>query len=310
MVKKLLFFTIIAFTLSSKIGWTAFNEIGAGARPIGMGDTFVAVADDGNTVNYNVGAIGRIDDIHLALTKTTQFAGLVSYNHVGLVLPLGKIGRLGASFGLLSEDSGIYDEKELILSYGRSFSIFSTGISLKYFMTKFNEKKDNPYFAKTSTSALSIDWGLLVQPANGLSVGFFADNLLPADVSISENKEDKVPIKLGLGLAYKLEAIASAAQQKSMRELLSRTQCAMEVDLRDGEPEFHVGAEVGVHESFTIRGGYVTKNSVSSSSNISLGASWILPLKSIELRLDYAFQMLMGELQDNTSHCISTDLVF
>jgi len=278
-IKKLLFFTIITIILLSKDGWTAFNEIGAGARPIGMGDAFVAIADDGNAVNYNVGGLGRINDIHIGFTKAMQFAGLVNYNHVGLILPVGRIGTLGASFGLLSESSDIYKERELILSYGRSFSIVSTGMSLKFFRTNFENiesVKDNPYFAKTSANALSIDWGLLAQPVSGLSVGFFADNLLPADASISEEEEDKVPIKLGLGFAYKLEAIASAAQQKSMRELLSRTQCAMEMDFRDEELEIHGGAEVGVHESITIRGGYSSctmRSSVNSGSTISFGAS-------------------------------------
>lgn len=314
MVKKFLFFTMITIILFSKNGWTAFNEIGAGARPIGMGDAFVAIADDGNAANYNVGGLGRIDNIHLGLTKAVQFAGLVNYNHVGLILPLGKIGTLGASFGQLSESSDIYKEEEWILSYGRSFSIVSTGVSLKFFGTSFDENieavRNNPYFSKTSANALSMDWGLLVQPATGLSVGFFADNLLPADVSISKDEEDKVPTKLGLGLVYKLEAIASAAQQKSMRELLSRTQCAIEIDLRDGDLELHAGTEIGVHESLTIRGGYTTKSSVNSSSTISFGASVILPIQSIGLRLDYAFQMLMGDLQDNTSHRISTNLFY
>jgi len=312
-MKKFLFFTIVIIFLS-KNGWAAFNETVAGARPVGMGDAFVAIADDGNAVNYNVGGLGRIDNIQIELTKAMQFAGLVNYNHIGLILPLGRIGALGASFGLLSESSKIYNERELILSYGRSFSIISTGMSLKFFSTKYDEKiesvANNPYFAKTSANALSIDWGLLVQPANGLSVGFFADNLLPANVSISKDEEDKVPTKIGLGLAYKLEAIAPSAQQKSMRELLSRTQCAMGIDHRNGEMELHLGAEVGVYESFAIRGGYATKSGANSNSTISFGASWVLPIQSIRLRLDYAFQMLMSDLQDNTSHRVSTNLFF
>lgn len=327
MIKKLLF-TIIAILFVVQNGWTAFNEIGVGARPIGMGDAFVAIADDGNAVNYNVGAIGRIDDIQIGLTKSMLFAGLVNYNHVGLILPIGKIGTLGASFGQLTEDSGIYGEKELIFSYGKSVlsfarntalssktnSIFSTGISLKYLATNYDETidaiADNPYFAKTSANALSINWGVLIQPATGLSVGFSADNLLPADVSISEDEEDRVPIKLGLGLAYNLDAIASGAQQKSMQELLSRTQCAFEVDLRDGVLGIHTGVEIGVYEAFTLRGGYSTKSSVNSSSIIAFGASAILPIKSVRVRLDYAFQMLMGDLQDKTFHRISTNLIF
>jgi len=314
MVKKLLFSTILIILFFCKNGWAAFNEIGVGARAIGIGDAFVAIADDGNAVNYNAGGLGRIENIYIGLTKTMEFAGLINYNHVALILPLGKIGTLGGSFGVLSENSGVYEEKEFILSYGKSFSLFSTGISLKSLGTNFDKNiesiQNNPYFAKTSANALSMGWGLLVEPVNGLSIGLSLDNLLPADISISEKEEDKIPMKFGLGLAYNLEAISSAAQQKTMQELFSRTQGAIGFILRNGNLGFNIGVEVGVHKSFIIRGGYTTESGVNNSATVSLGGSFILPIQSVGVRLDYALQMLMNDLQDNTSHHISTNIFF
>ena len=33
--------------------FAAFNDIGVGARPLGLGGAFVALADDGNAASYN-----------------------------------------------------------------------------------------------------------------------------------------------------------------------------------------------------------------------------------------------------------------
>ena len=39
----------------------AFNDIGVGGRPLGMGGAFVALADDGNAASYNPAGLGYIN---------------------------------------------------------------------------------------------------------------------------------------------------------------------------------------------------------------------------------------------------------
>ena len=98
----------------------AFNDIGVGARPLGMGGAFVALADDGNAASYNAAGLGYIDAPHLSLTTAQRFRGLINYNHISGVLPLRSAGSLGASIGILSEDSEVYTEQTITISYGKN----------------------------------------------------------------------------------------------------------------------------------------------------------------------------------------------
>jgi len=298
----------------------AFNDIGVGARPLGLGGAFVAAADDGNAMRYNAGGLGYIDDIQLNLTYARHFSGLINYNYAGVVLPFGSAGSFGASFGLLAEESKIYKEQMITLSYSRKLlNQISAGMSFKLLSTSFDENnediQENPYFTKkTSTSAFTIDLGLLTKPITGLNLGIAAENLIPSDVNIStedlSDDEKNVPINIRAGLAYNLAAIAQSAQQEALRDVLAQTQIMSEFSLRNGESEIHFGAEAWVHKTTSIRGGYANKSGVHSSSSIAIGASIKMPISESALQFDYAFQIIIGELKSNVAHRVSTNIIF
>ncbi|NCQ19562.1 MAG: UPF0164 family protein, partial [Ignavibacteria bacterium] len=60
----------------SKVGTAAaqFLKISAGARPMSMGETFVAVANDVNTLYWNPAGITNIDKISVGASHTQWFA--------------------------------------------------------------------------------------------------------------------------------------------------------------------------------------------------------------------------------------------
>ena len=302
-------------TLLTPVTFAAFNDIGVGARPLGLGGAFVALADDGNAANYNAAGLGYIDKVHVGLTTTQQFKGLITYNYVGGVLPLAAAGTLGASVGILGEDSKIYNERTLTLSYGKTFSQkFALGLNLKSLGTSFDEANEsvstNPYFAKTSASALSLDLGVMAKPVTGLSLGLSAENLAPANVSISESGEDNVPTNIRVGLAYSLAAIAESTQQAALRDVLKSGLGLLEISFRDGASQIHAGAEVWLNQSIGVRAGYAVKSGVNSATSIAVGASVKLPMSLLNLQLDYAFHILTGDFEDNTTQRISLNLIF
>jgi len=306
--------------ISANFGFAAFNDIGVGARPLGLGGAFVAVADDGNATGYNAGGLGYIKGIQLSFTQARHFAGLINHNYTGVVLPFGKIGAFGVSFGLLGESENIYEEWVITLSYSRKIlEQISAGMNVKMLGTSFDKDNEavsgNEYFAdKTETSAATIDLGVLVKPIVGLSIGFAAENLVPADVNISEDVPDEdryVPRNVRIGLAYNLSAIAQSAQQEALRDVLEYTQGLLEASFRNGETEIHVGAEAWIQKSIGLRAGYGAKSGVGSSSSIALGASIKIPISDIDLQFDYAFQTIItGELDAKSAHRISTNVIF
>lgn len=300
----------------SGIALAAFNDIGVGARPLGLGGAFVAMADDGNAANYNAAGLGYIDEIQVSTTYAQRFQGLIRYNHIAGVLPLSAAGAVGVSIGILSEDADIYHEQTFRVSYGKALSQkFALGVNFKSLGTRFDEDnksvRSNPYFAeKTAASALSFDVGILAKPVSGLSLGLSAENLLPADVSISEVNEDKVPVNIRTGLAYSLEAIAETIAQESLREALKSSVGLLEITFRNGDRQIHAGAEVWFSQSISVRTGYAVKSGVNSATAIVVGGSAKIPVSALNLQLDYAFQILTGDLEDNTTQRVSLNLIF
>jgi hypothetical protein len=144
----------------------------------------------------------------------------------------------------------------------------------------------------------------------GLTLGASAENLAPANVSISESGEDEVPVNLRFGLAYRLAAIAETTQQESLREALKSAVGLLEIAFRDGDQQVRAGAEVWLNKAIAVRAGYGVKNGVNSATTIAFGGSAKIPISQIHLQLDYAFQILTGDLEDNTTQRFSLNLIF
>ena len=292
-----------------------FNNIGVGARPLGLGGAFVALADDSNAADYNAAGLGYIDKIHLGATHAQRFNGLITYNAVSGVISLGRIGSIGAGFGGLAEDSEVYSEQTLRLSYGNAlFKQFAIGANLKLFRTAFDETNEfiaeNPYFVRTSSSAVSFDLGVIAKPFQSLSLGASVENLLPADMSISDTQTDPVPLNIRAGLAYRLASIAEmSAQGAAVSNLLRGSLGSLEVASRNGEVYIRTGMEIWLNNSIAVRGGYGVKNGGSSATTLSFGGSAKLPISGTTLQLDYGFQLLSGNLQDNITQRFSLNLL-
>ena len=298
----------------------AFNDIGVGARPLGMGGAFVALADDGNAASHNAAGLGYINVPHLSMTTAQRFKGLINYNHIGGVLPLRSVGSFGASIGILSEDSEVYKEQTITISYGKTvFQEFALGLNLKSFSTRFDEsnesvsahlKSNSQFFAQTSAADFSFDLGMMASPVTGLTLGLSAENLFPANVTISEVGEDLVPRSIRVGLAYRLDTIAATTKQESLREVLKSGLGLFEVAFRDGARHSRIGAELWLNRMIGIRAGYSLRSGVNRATSIALGGSVKLPVAALRLQLDYAFQIITGVLADNTTQRFSLNLTF
>lgn len=306
--------SILLFFTASANG--AFNDIGVGARPLGLGGAFVALADDSNAANYNAAGLAYIDEIQIGATYAQRFNGLVNYNTISGIVPIGRIGSLGANIGILSENSDIYQEQSIRITYGRKlFQQMSLGLNLKYFSTNYDSEKEfvrsNPYFTETSSSAISLDVGLLAKPLESLNLGLSLENLVPANVSISDAQTDTVPINIRAGVAYSLESIAEmSAQGAAITNILKETLATVDVLSRNGEQYARIGVEMWVTPSIGVRGGYSMKIGGNSVNTINLGGSAKIPIGGTALQLDYGFQILTGDLQDNTTQRFSVNLLF
>ena len=309
---------IQVFALAMILSGTAFSayeDVGIGARPLGMGGAFVAVADDCNASAYNPAGLGYVKKPEAGFTHIRLFSGVVNYNHAGIIVPLGGVGSLGMSVGILQEESAIYSERTMVLSYSkRLVDAVSLGVNFKMLTTGFDKEsewvKENPYFVETSASGFTFDVGLLAKPVSGLSIGVVGENLAPLDVSISESDEDKVSMNLRFGIAYRLSAVAGSAQQPALKEVLDTTILSIEGGSKKDREVNTIKAKAGIEAWFAnktvgLRAGYNMKKVDKPSSSVNLGASLKIPISDVIMRLDYAMQILGGDFQDKLNHRIS-----
>ena len=74
-----------------------FLTLGVGARPLGMGGSFAAIADDSTAAYWNPAGLGRLHHSEAAFMHSS-LGELDSYDFVNYVHPIGKVASLGLSW--------------------------------------------------------------------------------------------------------------------------------------------------------------------------------------------------------------------
>lgn len=127
MQKKHWILIIIIFLMLSKSGIaqisTVRNQLYIGARPIAMGETFVAIADDGNAVYWNPAGLPAIDRYEINTMYANLYNTGINNNYMSAVFPYSD--RL--AFGLDWFNIGLDDDG---LAFTRNKFNFSLGVKL------------------------------------------------------------------------------------------------------------------------------------------------------------------------------------
>jgi hypothetical protein len=141
----------------SKVGTAVaqFLKIGVGARAVGMGETFAAVANDVSTLYWNPAGITNLKTVSVGVSHSQWFAD-ISHEYFALVVPLSTSDVIGVSAIALNtgeqevttveqpDGTGIYydvSDVAIGLTYSRALTDrFSVGLTVKYIQqTLYNE---------------------------------------------------------------------------------------------------------------------------------------------------------------------------
>lgn len=265
----------------------AFLKLGQGARANGMGESFVAVADDINALYWNPAGIAQIKETQAAFMYSNWLEG-IQCNYLAYVHPAPiKDGIMGGAITILDSGSidkydevgglplaqGTFDGKDIAIlaSYAKEMMPnCSLGATLKYIQMKIDGKK---------STGLGLDVGCLYQhEVENLTFGITMQNLGPKlKAFVSEKNE--LPLNLKVGGAYKL--------------LDNALTLSMDVNLpSDNDINFNLGAEYWFKEIIAFRTGYksLTKNEL-KTSDLTFGAGFILPgvTHGTGIEIDYAY---------------------
>jgi len=246
------------------------SQLSVGARPAILGESFVAIADDGYAAYWNPaglpllrsqeinamrGDLYNTDYIHsylaYAVPFTDRFAASIDYSHQGFddtELNFGQ-NRLGFAAGLRLTNT-------LSLGLGAKWFSFDSGLA----------DLGNPSGFSSNGSGWGFDLGVLYEALPGFKLGVMAQDINDTKITYENGvSETLYPLNLRLGAAYRFN-----------RSLLLSTGVGESAQL---------GAEYRLHPALMLRGGVQREREDAVGTDFSVGAG----MRHRFVLVDYAF---------------------
>lgn len=297
----------------SKTGTTSavFLEIEAGARAIGMGGAFVAVANDSSAIYWNPAGLAKLQRSE-ALLNHTEWIADINYDFAGMVIKLDEANSFGVSYtGINLADMEIRTILEPD-GTGELFSVNGMSLGLSYarnltdrFSIGFNGKYIQENIHNMSSNAFAIDIGTLFKTRfNGMTIGMSISNfgnkmtlsgkdaLVRHDIDTNiEGNNDRInahldtdawslPLMLRLGVAMDV-----------LKTSFSRLTLAVDaMHPSDNLESLNAGAEFALKEFLFLRGGYTNLFLKDGEESFAVGGGIHYDIRGFaSLFFDYAY---------------------
>ena len=282
---------LLIILLIATYSYGTFNVINPSPRPLGMGNAFVAVADDINTLYLNPAGLTNLKTWQILFTYSKLYWGVsdLSENFIVGGVSLKEYGSLGVGWYNFNEPSYY---KESIISIGLAYPIngllpsLSVGINVKLLNRSYISNvwtSENPYF-KDGLSKSGISFGTSVYAGiiKELSFGLFIDDINTPNMALSG--EEKVPMVIRSGFRYSFDKNNFAT---------------VEFLHRDNQYKIHFGGESSQYKtgdfgilSFRIGGGAGSDSYLNFT--LGLGYKFNIPYINIGGEFDYGFLFPIG----------------
>ncbi len=296
----------------NRVGTTAgtFLKIAAGARPIGMGGAYTAVATDAMAVYWNPAGLSRVIGNGEALFNHADWLAETDYDFAAFSLNIGQFGAVGLhviSFRTPEDIVRTIDSPEgtgqkwnaNMISLGASYAInltdrFSIGFTGKFIQeTIFN----------VSARGGAVDMGILYDtPLEGLTLGasitnfgskmkmdgrdlFINHNPISDPGSVSEvpaeyrMESHNLPLNLRFGLAYK----AITTEDIQLLAVVDGSQP------NDNSEHINSGIELGIRNVLFLRTGYKSLFLKDSEQGLTFGAGLKYNIVGTHLKFDFGW---------------------
>jgi hypothetical protein len=268
-----------------------FMKIGVGARPVGMGGAFSALATDSNAVQWNPAGLALVERYEASLMHMAYLAD-INYEALSLSGPINRLSGWGASvnylwqppfdstknsFGAPQQTAATGYDLALGLSYGYNLgnyrttdfniSNISAGGSVKLIQRSLSDK---------TASALYGDLAVMAEVLEGLRVAFVLQNFGTTVTFVNVADAPPTNSRLGLGWDYKINDANRIVLAYDLNHPLDFS-----------NPDYvrwrqSLGAEYWLFNALALRGGYEFGQDLASAS---AGAGFHYG----SLGVDYAF---------------------
>jgi len=287
-----------------------FLKLSEGARPSGMGEAFVGVADDVNAVYWNPAGLSQLSRNQVCFMHSAWLMD-VNFDYLAYAFPVAGFGTLAAygvfvnggtltqtsenSLGeyILTDNSVSANDFDITLAYskklsdildaGNGFSDLSVGISANIISEKI---------VSDSGGGFGVNLGAFYYPKfDNYSVGFVAENLGVA------SKRPSLPVDLKLGFGYRFSMdnlMLPFSDEGTFVYSENDTTAALDMIYYPIEQsaEVHIGAEkywtLNKFHAIALRLGYKFGEDLGALAGITAGLGYRLTAsKDVNVDIDY-----------------------
>jgi|SaaInl4_135m_RNA_FD_contig_51_1403575_length_4636_multi_6_in_0_out_0_2 hypothetical protein len=248
------------------------NQLHVGARPMGMGETFIGIADDANTLYWNPAGLPQLQRQEFTFMYTDLYGIGLNNFYGAYVYPVSDNSAIGVDvFQTGFDDTELqYGQLKFNLGYGyRWRRVLSFGAAFKFVNTSTGQ--DN--VTQDSANGIGFDLGLVYSPTSKLRFGLVAQ-----DVTNTQVKHDT--------------GVSETIFDRSIRAGVSFRPVEQALVALDVGDRVHVGGEYWLYNTLAARAGL--QRAISPESNSSFDGDMIyttgVGLKYRLLQLDYAYE--------------------
>ncbi len=298
----------------TKVGTTSagFLNIDIGTRAIGMGGSYVSVADDAMSMYWNPAGIARLSGGEAFFTHSKWLAD-IGLSYAGFAMQMGRDGAIGVFANFMTMDQmerttvmepdgtgEMFDAGSYVfdLTYAHNLTDrFTIGGSFKYIHEKIYH---------SSASGIAFDIGTLFDTQfSGLRIGMSITNygtkmqmsgrdmLIQTDIdplihgnnqNINANlSTDEFELPLMFRVGVSMDVLKGAGNSNLIVSLDA-------LHPNDDVEYVNVGAEYGFSKMFFLRGGYKTLFARDSEQGLCFGAGLHYGFGPTKIKVDYAYQ--------------------
>ncbi len=299
------FLIIIVFGITVRAG--GFDDLGNSARAVGMGGAFIGLADASYTIFYNPAGLAGMNKLNLSTTYSNLYPGIqddnLYYFTLSGMIPAGVVGDFG--FGGTFLNSNLWNENTFIFSYARElYNSFAVGGSIKLLRWSADAAPGESalsYFGFTFDAGVHYTFDNVFEGSD-LRIGLAAHNITEPGISESGSTDSKLPMKLGLGIAYVSRTYNYALAVDVIKEVDDYT-------IKTGAEFLGLEQEVfNLHTAFYLRAGYdaILNDSVYKRNTLYGGFG----IKVQGLIIDYAYMFPLTLQHSGGSHKLSLSYQF
>lgn len=274
---------LFPFSVFSQTG-LSFLKIGVGGRAAGLGEAYVAAANDPTAIYWNPAGLDRNSGT-VAVFSHNSWVQSIRADFLAISFPAfgGAVG-LGLNMQAIPDIElrtipsptpiGVFDARDLSLALAYSRAVrenVQLGFAVKYLYEKIHVE---------SAAGFAVDAGVLIKNLiSGLKVGASVQNI--GGMGNLRNDKIDLPTLARVGAAYTPERLASGAVT-----LLSEAMIVF-----DGESSVTVAGEYLFQKTLGLRGGYQFNRENRGVAG-GVGLSWG------RYQLDYGYMPFSSDLGD------------